>query len=77
MSKIWEYISVLLFGFIAGLVFWEQTQKPNEVTNIENNTKIKNNKAPIKSDVVTEVKQPKNIKERRKWLKKIFKHKNK
>ena len=70
MSNIWKYISVFFAGMITAIFIWEQTQKPNEVTNIENNTKIKNNKAPITSDVVTEIKEPIKIKKRFRLFKK-------
>ena len=74
MNNFWKYISLALIGFIGGIFAWEQTAKPKEVTNIENNTKIKNNKAPITSDVVTDVKQPTKIK---KCLRLFKRHKNK
>ena len=78
MKRIYEYITVFLFGFIAGVFAWEQTQKPNAVTNIENNTKIKKNLAPVTAtnDIETII-EPQIKKEHRKWLKNVFKRKNK
>lgn len=78
MKRIYEYLTVLLFGFIAGVFAWEQTQKANTVTNIENTTKIKKNLAPVNFDEeIKAMSEPQIKKERKKWLKNVFKHKKK
>ena len=70
MNNIWKYISIFFAGMISAIFFWEQTQKPNEVTNISNNTKIKAKQSEIKDvEVKTDVIQQK-IKKRFRLFKK-------
>lgn len=74
----WKELAFTLLGFGLALLVAMKLKKPETVNNIENNTKIKNNKAPIKDvNVETNTITPKEKKKRLKWLKRVFKRKKK
>lgn len=79
--KYWKEIAIFFIGVSTALIAILKFQKPTTVNNVDNEIKIKNNKAPISDitlDNTTETtKEPQVKKERRKWLKKLFKRKNK
>jgi len=64
--KWWQkIIFYLTLGFIWGYIFKDNLSKPDEVTNIDNDIKVKGNKAPIEVNNEPVIEPDKTRKEKR------------